>query len=293
MSIFILILIAVLFGLVEGITEWLPISSTGHMILLFDWIPLQDFLSIPGNAEYFPAFKGMFLVVIQLGAIAAVIIYFWNKLWPWKKGREVAERKEVYHTWGKTLLACLPAAIVGIIADEFIDNYLFNTLTVGLTLVIYGVAFILLEIWNKKRHFSTTNIRELSYKTALLIGLIQLLALIPGTSRSGITILGAMLLGCSRETSAEFSFFLAIPIMLGASAVKGLKFFMNFGSVVPWEHYLFLLTGCLVAFIVSLLAVRWLMKFVKNHSFSIFGYYRIALGAFVLLWFILQTAQIV
>lgn len=279
------VLIAILFGIIEGITEWLPVSSTGHMIILEDIFNVENLFNKSGYPEYGKDFWSMFLVVIQLGAIFAVIIYFWNKLWPFTNKKTKEEKKEVYSTWRKTLIACIPAAIIGLLFDDLLDKYLYNTLTVSITLLVYGVLFILMEIWNQKRHFKTTDIKQMSYKTTLIIGLMQLLALIPGTSRSGVTILGAMLLGCNRESSAEFSFFLSIPVMLGASLLKGAKFIMKYGFPGTNET-VFLLLGCLVAFLVSLIAVKCLMKFVKKHDFKIFGIYRILLGSGLLTYFL-------
>ena len=278
------ILQAILFGIVEGITEWLPVSSTGHMILLEDFLNVKSMFNneIEGYGE---AFWELFLVVIQLGAILAVIIYFFNKLWPFSKSKTKEEKKEVFHTWGKTLVACVPAAIIGLLFDDLLDKYLYNALTVSITLIIYGVLFIILEHYNKKKEFKTQSVSQMSYKTALIIGAIQLLALIPGTSRSGVTILGAMLIGCSRETSAEFSFFLSIPVMAGASLLKCVKFFLDY--TLGLQEGLFLAVGFLVAFGVSLLAVKWLMSFVKKHDFKPFGIYRIILGILVILYFLI------
>lgn len=277
LSYFINILKAILFGIVEGITEWLPVSSTGHMILL------EDFLSVKDFGE---EFWSMFLVVIQLGAIIAVVIYFFNKLWPFSKNKTQEEKKNIYHTWGKTLVACVPAAIVGLLFDDVLDEYLYNVITVSITLIVYGILFIVLECFNKKREFKINSVSEMSYKTALIIGAMQLLALIPGTSRSGVTILGAMLIGCSRSTSAEFSFFLSIPVMFGASLLKVVKYFYK-GGVFDLHQGIFLLVGCLMAFGVSLLVVKWLMNFVKKHDFKPFGIYRIILGIILIAYYII------
>ncbi len=281
---FIQILKAILFGIVEGITEWLPISSTGHMILLEDFLNVTNMFQKEGYENYGSAFWGMFLVVIQLGAIFAVLIFFWNKLWPFSKKKSPEEKKEIYHTWGKTLVACLPAAIIGFLFDDFLDKYLYNALTVSITLILYGILFIFMEIWNKKRTFKINEVKNITYKYALIIGAMQLLALIPGTSRSGVTILGAMLLGCNRESSAEFSFFLSIPVMFGASILRGGKFLLEYG-LPGTRELIFLLVGCLVAFFVSFLAVRWLMNFVRKHDFRPFGIYRILLGTLLLVYF--------
>lgn len=273
------ILQAILFGIVEGITEWLPVSSTGHMILL------EKFLNV--QSTFGEEFWDLFLVVIQLGAIGAVIIYFFDKLWPFSKKKTKEEKKDTWHTWGKTLVACLPAAVIGLLFDDILDKYLYNEITVSITLIVYGVLFIVLETLNKKRTFSTNSVKQMSYKTALIIGAMQLLALIPGTSRSGVTILGAMLIGCSRSTSAEFSFFLSIPIMAGASLLKAAKYFLIDELSISLNQGIFLAVGCIVAFVVSLLAVKWLMSFVKKHDFKPFGIYRIILGIILLVYFLL------
>lgn len=279
MDTFIKILKAIIFGIIEGITEWLPISSTGHMILAEDILNTKN--------DFSDAFFDMFLVVIQLGAIIAVVIYFFNKLWPFFKNKTEEEKKDTWMIWLKTLIACVPAAIVGLICDDFIEAHLNNKLTVSITLIIYGVLFIVMEIWNKRRTFTIESVKTMTIKTALIIGCIQLLSLIPGTSRSGVTILGAMLLGCSRETSAEFSFFLSIPVMVGASLLKVVKYFIG-GNIFTGPEVAFLLTGMLVAFGVSLLVVKWLMAFVKKHDFKPFGIYRIILGIIVLTVFVVE-----
>lgn len=271
---------AILFGVVEGITEWLPVSSTGHMILLEKFLDVQT--------KFGEEFWELFLVVIQLGAIGAVIIYFFDKLWPFSKKKTKEQKIDTWHTWGKTLVACLPAAVIGLLFDDILDKYLYNEITVSITLIVYGVLFIVLETLNKKRTFNTNSVKEMSYKTALIIGAMQLLALIPGTSRSGVTILGAMLIGCSRSTSAEFSFFLSIPIMAGASLLKAAKYFIVDGLSINSDQIIFLSVGCIVAFVVSLLIVKWLMNFVKKHDFKPFGIYRIILGIVLLTYFLLS-----
>ena len=257
------------------------------MILLEDFLNVTNMFTKEGFENYGEAFWGLFLVVIQLGAIGAVIIYFFNKLWPFSKNKTKEEKIVVYHTWGKTLLACIPAAIIGLLFDDFLDEHLYNALTVSITLVIYGILFIVIEHFFKKKEFKIHSIKNMSYKTALIIGLMQLLALIPGTSRSGVTILGAMLIGVNRETSAEFSFFLSIPVMLGASLLKVVKFVLEFG-MFGLQEGIFLLVGFLMAFIVSLLTVKWLMNFVKKHNFKPFGIYRIVLGIILLIYFIIS-----
>lgn len=285
------ILKAILFGIVEGITEWLPISSTGHMIILEEILDVQS--------TYGEEFWKLFLVVIQLGAIIAVVCCFFNKLNPFfgkslvqpeqKKTKE--EKRSIWLLWAKVIVACLPAAIVGLILDDILDKYLYNSIVVSITLIIYGIAFIGLEIWNRKREFKVTDTKQLSWKLALFIGCFQLLALIPGTSRSGVTILGAMLLLCNREVASEFSFYLSIPVMLGASLLKLVKFFID-GNVIVTQQALFLLIGCVVAFGVSMLVIKFLMAFIKKHDFKPFGIYRIALGILLLILFACGVMQI-
>lgn len=274
---FVEVLKAILFGIVEGITEWLPVSSTGHMIILESLFDVKN--------TYSDAFWSLFLVVIQLGAIIAVVICFFNKLNPFggksladpSRKKNQAEKKSIWLLWAKVIVACIPAAIVGLVLDDVLDKYLYNSITVSITLIIYGVLFIVLEIWNKKRSFKITSSSDLTWRQAILIGCFQLLALIPGTSRSGVTILGAMLLLCNREVASEFSFFLSIPVMLGASLVKIVKFFIK-GNPIQSTELLFLGIGCVVAFGVSMLVIKLLMSFIKKHDFKVFGYYRIVLG---------------
>lgn len=274
---FIEILKVVLLGIIEGITEWLPVSSTGHM-LLFDEIWALNCSD---------AFKEMFIVVIQLGAILAVVTLFWKKLFPFKKEGSDGEKmktvadKNILSLWGKVLVACIPAGVVGILFDDLLEKYLHTPLIISLTLIIYGVAFILIENRNKGRQFPVSSTSEITYKHALVIGAFQVLSLIPGTSRSGATILGALLIGISRPVGAEFTFYLAIPVMAGASAIKLLKFFMASGGFVGAEIG-YLLIGAIVAFVVSCIAIKFLMDFVKKHDFKVFGWYRIALGAVVI-----------
>lgn len=270
------ILKSILFGLVEGITEWLPVSSTGHMIILESLLDVKE--------SYGQEFWDFFLVAIQLGAIIAVIICFFNKLWPFGKNKEVEVKKNTWLIWLKVIIACLPAAIIGLFFDDWLNEHLYNSITVTITLILYGILFIVIEIFNKKRNFKINDMKEMSLQIALIIGLIQLLALIPGTSRSGVTILGAMLIGCNRTVAAEFSFFLSIPVMLGASLLKGVKFFMN--NTINTNQIIFLVVGLLVAFIVSLLVIKLLMKYIKKHDFKIFGYYRIILGVILLVLFL-------
>lgn len=286
--IMLLILIAILFGVIEGITEWLPVSSTGHMILVEEFINVTNLFTKEGVEGYGEGFWSFFLVVIQLGAIIAVIIYFWNKLWPFTSKKTKEEKVQTFHTWGKTLVACVPAAIIGLAFDSWMDEHLYKAWVVAITLIVYGIIFIVMEVINKKRSFKIVDIKQLSYKYALIIGAMQLLALIPGTSRSGVTILGAMLIGCSRETSAEFSFYLSIPVMFGASLLKGAKFFMEFG-MPGYKEIIFVAVGFITAFGISMLCVKWLMKFVKKHDFKPFGYYRIFLGIVLLTYFIVSN----
>lgn len=269
------ILKSILFGIVEGITEWLPVSSTGHMIILESLLDVKETYGI--------AFWNFFLVAIQLGAIIAVIICFFNKLWPFGKSKPQEVKVETWKTWLKVIIACLPAAIIGIFFDDWLDEHLYNSITVSITLIVYGVLFIVIEIFNKRRSFKINDMKELSYRTALIIGLIQLLSLIPGTSRSGVTILGAMLIGCNRTVSAEFSFFLSIPVMLGASLLKGVKFFMD--NSITGNQVIFLVVGMLVAFVVSMLVIKFLMKYIKKHDFKVFGVYRIILGIILIILF--------
>ena len=265
---------AVLFGIVEGITEWLPISSTGHMILLDEFIKL--------NVS--DAFYEMFQVVIQLGAIAAVIVLFFHKLNPFSPKKDALQKKDTWQLWFKVVVAVLPSAVIGLFLDDWMDEHLYNYGVVAIALVVYGVAFLFLEQGNTARGRQIKNVYVIDYKTALLIGAFQCLALIPGTSRSGSTILGAILLGVGRSAGAEFSFFLAIPTMLGASALKLLKFLMSGVSATGTEVGV-LLVGCVVSFVVSLLVIKGLMEYVRSHSFKVFGIYRIVLGLLVLGYF--------
>lgn len=269
----------VLLGVVEGITEWLPISSTGHMILL------DEFIKLPIT----PQFKEMFFVVIQLGAILAVILLYFRKLNPFALSKTPQERRETLSLWGKVLVASLPAAIIGLPFNDKIDKLFYNYQTVTITLIVYGVLFIILENRNAKKTFAINSFSGLSYKTAAFIGVFQLLSFIPGTSRSGSTILGAMLLGVSRSVSAEFSFFLSIPVMLGASGLKLLKFLLG-GQGFAGSELLILLLGMTVAFIVSVFAIKFLVGYIKGHSFKAFGWYRIILGAAVALYFMFFAA---
>ena len=277
MEFFIEILKAILFGIVEGITEWLPVSSTGHMILLDEFVKLK----------VSPDFYEMFQVVIQLGAILAVILLFFGKLNPFSPQKDAQQKKNTWQLWFKVIVAVLPSAVLGVLLDDWMDAHLYHYVVVAITLVIYGVAFIFMERNNSRRNMRITDVYDIDYRTALLIGAFQCLSLIPGTSRSGSTILGAIILGVSRPAGAEFSFFLAIPTMLGASALKLLKFLMSGVSATGLELTV-LLVGCVVSLAVSLLVIKGLMEYVRKRSFAAFGVYRIILGAAVLLYFIIK-----
>lgn len=273
---------AVLFGIVEGITEWLPISSTGHMILLDEFVKL----------DVSPEFWEMFLVVIQLGAILAVVLLFFSQIWPFgiknntspvkTKGVLSYCKKDIWVLWFKILAACIPAAVVGLLFDEFFESLFYNGVCVSIALIVFGIGFILIENKNKGSKPKINSLNELTYQTALIIGLFQLIAAIfPGTSRSGATILGALLIGVSRTVAAEFTFFLAIPVMLGASLLKILKFGFSFTG----NELMILMTGMVTAFVVSVIVIKFLMGYIKKHDFKVFGWYRIILGAVVLVYF--------
>ena len=268
------ILKAVLFGIVEGVTEWLPVSSTGHLILLDELVRL--------NVS--EAFKSMFDVVIQLGAILAVVVLFFHKLNPFSPEKTPEEKKGTWSLWAKVVVSIIPSGVVGVLFDDWMDAHLHTSTVVAAMLIVYGVAFILVERRYQGRHLAVSDVDYMDWKTALGIGLFQCLSLIPGTSRSGSTILGGILLGASRSAAAEFSFFMAIPTMLGASGIKLLKFFMT-GVGFAGPEIAVLLVGCAVSFLVSLLVIRGLMNYVRNHSFSAFGVYRIVLGILVLAYF--------
>lgn len=276
METFIEILKAILFGIVEGVTEWLPVSSTGHMILLDEFVKLK----------VTDAFYEMFQVVIQLGAILAVILLFFNKLNPLSLKKTQTERKRVWQLWFKVVVAVLPSAVIGLLLDDWMDAHLYNYVVVAITLVLYGIAFIYVERLNEKRTLRQIDVYDIDYRTAILIGCFQCLSLIPGTSRSGATILGAILLGVGRAAGAEFSFFLAIPTMLGASALKLVKFVLS-GVTASATEISVLLVGCVVSFVVSVAVIRGLMEYVRKRSFSVFGVYRIVLGALVLGYFLI------
>lgn len=263
------ILKAIFLGIVEGITEWLPISSTGHMILV------DEFMKLNVSEE----FKEMFFVVIQLGAILAVVVLYFKKLMPLSLQNGIKIKKDTLSLWGKIIVSCLPAAVIGLLFDDKIDELFYNGFVVSLMLIIYGVLFILIE--SKNRKFKINSLENLDYKTALLIGVFQVLSLIPGTSRSGATILGAMMLGTSRGVAAEFTFFLAVPVMFGASLLKLVKFGFSFTS----GELIILAVGLVTAFIVSVLAIKFLVSYIKKNDFKVFGWYRIVLGIIVVLYF--------
>lgn len=273
---------AVLFGIVEGITEWLPISSTGHMILLDEFVKLnvsEDFMQ-------------MYLVVIQLGAILAVVILFWKQIWPFGKDSNIQPvkqsgflsycKKDIWVLWFKIIAACLPAAVVGIFFDEYFEKLFYNGVCVAAALIVFGIGFILIENRNKGKNAKINSLSEITFQTALMIGVFQLIAAVfPGTSRSGATILGALLIGVSRTVAAEFTFFLAIPVMFGASLLKIVKFGFSFSG----NELMILATGMITAFVVSVIVIRFLMGYIKKHDFKVFGWYRIILGTIVLLYF--------
>ena len=272
------ILKAILFGIVEGVTEWLPVSSTGHMILLDEFVKLQV------SEEFYE----MFQVVIQLGAILAVILLFFHKLNPFSPKKTQVQKKNTWQLWFKVIVAVLPSAVIGLLLDDWMDAHLYNYVVVAITLILYGVAFIFIERQNNSRTMNIQSVYDIDYRTAILIGCFQCLSLIPGTSRSGSTILGAIILGVARPAGAEFSFFLAIPTMLGASALKLLKFMMS-GVQAGGLEIAVLLIGCVVSFVVSLLVIKGLMEYVRKRSFAAFGVYRIILGAVVIAYFIVKS----
>ena len=272
------ILKAIVFGIVEGITEWLPISSTGHLILL------EEIMSLKVSEEFYE----MFQVVIQLGAILAVVVLFFHKLNPFSPKKKQKQKQMTWSIWVKVVAAVLPSAVIGLLLDDWLDAHLYNYFVVAITLIVYGVAFLLVERRNKDLTPKINSVYALDLKTAVLIGCFQCLSLIPGTSRSGATILGGIFLGVSRAAAAEFSFFLAIPTMLGASALKLLKFLLSDVGITGMEVAI-LLIGCVIAFGVSLVVIKGLMQYVRKNSFTIFGEYRIALGILVILYFLLQS----
>ncbi len=285
------ILKSVLFGIVEGITEWLPISSTGHMILLDELVKL----------DVSEEFYSMYDVVIQLGAIMAVVILFWNSLWPFGKKNNIRPlretgicsyvKKDIFDLWLHILVSCVPAAIVGVLLDDFFEALFFNYVTVAIMLILFGIAFIVVETVNKGKSHKVTAITEITYTTALLIGVFQLIAAVfPGTSRSGATIVGALIIGVSRTVAAEYTFYLAVPVMLGASLLKMVKFLFS-GEPITVLGVAILLVGMLVAFGVSMVVIKFFMDFIKKHDFKVFGWYRIVLGILVLIYFILNMKK--
>ena len=272
------ILKAILFGIVEGVTEWLPVSSTGHLILL------NEFVRLNVSEE----FGSMFDVVIQLGAILAVIVLFLHKLNPFAPSKSETEKKQTWSLWLKVIAAIIPSGVVGVLLDDWMDAHLHNGIVVSVALIVYGIAFILVERRNRGKRLKVIgDVHDIDYRTALLIGAFQCLSLVPGTSRSGSTILGAILIGVGRSAGAEFSFFMAIPTMLGASAIKGLKFILS-GTAITGTEIGVLMVGSVVSFVVSMLVIRALMEYVRKHSFSVFGVYRIVLGIIVLGYFLLK-----
>ncbi len=270
---FLELLKAFFFGVVEGITEWLPISSTGHLILFDEFVKL--------NVS--DSFKEMFNVVIQLGAILAVVVIFFNKLNPFSKKKNQLERKDTYNLWLKVIVGCLPAGVIGVLLDDILDEYFYNFWVVSATLIIYGILFIVIENLNKNKTPKIEKLSDLTYKTALLIGAFQVLSLIPGTSRSGATIIGAMLIGTSRFVAAEYTFFLAIPVMFGASLLKIVKF----GFAFTLSEVAILAVAMITAFVVSVIAIKFLMGYIKKNDFKVFGWYRIILGILVIAYFLI------
>lgn len=265
------ILKAIVLGIVQGITEWLPVSSTGHMILFDEFMVL----------DATPEFKEMFFVVIQLASILAVILIYFHKLNPFSPSKDKDQKKETWNIWLKVMVGVVPAGIIGLLFDDMIDQYFFNWITVSITLIIYGIAFIVIEKRNKKLEPQIVTWKDLTYKIALIIGFFQVLALIPGTSRSGATIIGAILIGTARPIAAEYSFFMSIPIMMGASLLKIIGFGFDFTSA----ELIILFAGCLVSFVVSILAIKFLMTYIRRHDFSSFGWYRIIIGIIVIGYF--------
>ncbi|QUI21826.1 undecaprenyl-diphosphate phosphatase [Vallitalea pronyensis] len=264
----------IVLGMIEGVTEWLPISSTGHMILVDEFMQLH----------VSDRFKEMFFVVIQLGAIMAVVCIFFHKLNPFTSKKTNMEKKDTYVLWFKVAIACIPAGVIGVLFDDKLDEMFYNYQTVAVMLILYGVLFILVENRHKNKTYKITELNQLTYSTAFMIGLFQVLALIPGTSRSGATIIGAMLIGTSRYVAAEFTFFLAIPVMFGASVFKVLKLGVDYTG----SEMVLLLIGVVTAFAVSIIAIKFLMQYIKKHDFKVFGYYRISLGAIIFIYFMLM-----
>lgn len=273
---FLEIIKAIILGIVEGITEWLPVSSTGHMILV------DEFLKLNVSKE----FMDMFLVVIQLGAIFAVILLYWKKIFPFTYDNGIKIEKDTFIMWFKIIVACIPAAVVGLLFDDKLNELFYNPTTVAVMLILFGILFIVIENYNKGKRAKINSLSEITYTVAIMIGLFQLIAAVfPGTSRSGATIVGALLIGVSRTVAAEFTFFLAIPVMFGASALKLVKFGLETGFIMTGSELTILLVGMIVAFVVSILAIKFLMSYIKNNDFKVFGWYRIILGIIVLAYF--------
>lgn len=268
------VLKVIFLGIVEGITEWLPISSTGHMLLV------DEFVKLNASAD----FKDMFFVLIQLGAILAVVILFWEKMWPFqkKKDHDSIIKKDTFSMWIKVVVACIPGAVVTLLFDDYVEAKLHTPIVIAIALIFYGIAFILIENWNKKRTPKVTQLSDITYQTALMIGMFQVLSIIPGTSRSGATIIGALLIGVSRVAAAEFTFFLAVPVMFGLSAIKLIKFGFHFSGT----EMSILVLGMAVAFLVSVFVIKFLMSYIKKHDFKVFGWYRIILGIVILGYFL-------
>ncbi|MBQ8611761.1 MAG: undecaprenyl-diphosphate phosphatase [Oscillospiraceae bacterium] len=277
MTVFFEFLKAVLFGIVQGITEWLPISSTGHMILLDELVQL----------DVSDAFYELFQVVIQLGSVLAVLVLYFHRLNPFSPQKSPQEKQRTWQMWFKVVVGVLPLVVPALLLDDFIDEHFYNYTVVAIALIVYGVLFILVENRSRSRKPQVTQLEQLSYGRAALVGVVQMLAIIPGTSRSGSTILGAMLLGLDRSLAAEFSFFMAIPVMAGASGLKAVKYLLEGGLAFTSTEWMILITGTVVAFLVSLVAIRFLVQFVKKHDFKAFGAYRIVLGLVVLAYFLL------
>nr|WP_231036065.1 undecaprenyl-diphosphate phosphatase [Pectinatus sottacetonis] len=270
---FVMMIKVVILGVVEGLTEWLPISSTGHMILV------NEFIKMAVDKK----FMDMFLVVIQLGAIMSVVVLNFTKLNPFARSKNKVEKQQTFSLWYKVIFACIPAAVIGLLFNNYMEKHFMNAHVVAFTLILYGILFIIVENYNKRRTSTINSLEELDYKTAFIIGLFQVLALVPGTSRSGATILGGIIFGTSRYVAAEFTFFLAIPVMFGASLLKMVKFGLNYSA----EETMIMLLGMTVAFVVSIASIKFLLRYIKKNDFKIFGWYRIILGIIVFAYFIL------
>lgn len=269
------ILKVIVFGIVEGFTEWLPISSTAHLMILDELIKL----------DVTSEFRVIFLTVIQIGAALALLVLYFRKLNPFDPGKKPEQKKATWKLWLKIAIACIPAAVLGFLVDDWVTEHMENGLVISITLIVFGIAFLIIEYVNRYKQPTITRLGKIDYMTAFYIGLFQVLALVPGTSRSGATILGAMLLGCSRPIAAEFSFFLGIPVILGASMLRIIKYGFGFTSA----EIVYMIVGCVVAFLVSIYSVKFLMNWIKKNDFKIFGYYRIALGIIILIWFLISS----